>query len=75
MMENQRGYGRKWYYGSLGIKDTTPQCWTCKAPVVRKFKRPLFSYRGKVWITIAVGLALFWIGAAQVISELTYQIQ
>ena len=52
------------------IKVTTPQCW-CENEV----KRPLFSYRGKVWIAIAVGLALFWIGAAQVISELTYQIQ
>ena len=52
------------------IKVTTPQCW-CEKEV----NRPLFSYRGKVWITIAVGLALFWVGAAQVISELTYQIQ
>ena len=52
------------------IKVTTPQCW-CEKEV----KRPLFSYRGKVLIAIAVGLALFWIGAAQVISELTYQIQ
>ena len=52
------------------IKVTTPQYW-CEKEV----KRPLFSYRGKVWIAIAVGLALFWIGAAQVISELTYQIQ
>lgn len=52
------------------IRVTTPQCW-CDKDV----KRPLFSYRGKVCIAIAVGLALFWIGAAQVISELTYQIQ
>ena len=52
------------------IRVTTPQCWRDK-----EVKRQLFSYRGKVWIAIAVGLALFWIGAAQVISELTYQIQ
>ena len=45
------------------IKVTTPQCW-CDNEV----KRSLFSYRGKVWIAIAVSLILFWIGAAQVIS-------
>ena len=71
MMENQRGYGRKWYYGSLGIKDTTPQCWTCKAPVVRKFKRPLLSYRGKVWCWIVIGLAAFWSIGFEVVQELT----
>ena len=51
-------------------KVTTPQCW-CDKDV----KRPLFSYRGKVWIAIAVGLVVAWIGVAQVIAELTYQIQ
>ena len=52
------------------IKVTTPQCWCDK-----EVRRPLFSYRGKVLIAIAAGLILFWAGAAQVISELTYQIQ
>lgn len=70
-MENQRGYGRKWYYGSLGIKDTTPQCWACETPIVRKFKRPLLSYRGKVWCCIAVGLAAFWSIVWEVVQELT----
>ena len=71
MMENQREYGRKWYYGSLGIKDTTPQCWSCRKPVIREFKRPLLSYRGKVWCCIAVGLAAFYSLAYAVIQELT----
>ena len=71
MMENQREYGRKWYYGSLGIKDTTPQCWSCRKPVMREFKRPLLSYRGKVWCWIAVGLAAFYSLAYAVIQELT----
>ena len=71
MMENQRAYGRKWYYGSLGIKDTTPQCWSCRKPVMREFKRPLLSYRGKVWRWIAVGLAAFYSLAYAVIQELT----
>ena len=52
------------------VKVTTPQCW-CENEV----RRPLFSYRGKVWIAIAVGLAVAWIGVAQVIAELTYQIK
>ena len=52
------------------IKVTTPQCWREK-----EVKRQLFSYRGKVWIAIAAGLVMFWIGAAKVISELTYQIR
>ena len=71
MMENQRVYGRKWYYGSLGIKDTTPQCWACETPVVRKFKRPLLSYRGKVWCWIIVWLAAFYSLSYAVIQELT----
>ena len=71
MMENQREYWRKWYYGSLGIKDTTPQCWSCRKPVMREFKRPLLSYRGKVWCWIAVGLAAFYSLAYAVIQELT----
>ena len=52
------------------VKVTTPQCW-CENEV----KRTLFSYRGKVWIAIAVGLAVAWIGVAQAIAELTYQIK
>ena len=52
------------------IRVTTPQCW-CENEV----KRPLFSYRGKVWIAIAAGLVIAWIGVAQVIAELTYQIK
>lgn len=52
------------------IRVTTPQCW-CE----NEMKRPFFSYRGKVWIAITIGAVLFWIGAAQVIAELTYQLQ
>ena len=70
-MENQRAYGRKFYYGSLGIKDTTPQRWTDAKPVFRKFKRPLLSYRGKVWCWIVMGLAAFWSVGFEVVQELT----
>ena len=71
MMENQRVYGRKWYYGSLGIKDTTPQCWSCRKPVMREFKRPLLSYRWKALCWTAIGLAAFWLIGLAVVQELT----
>ena len=48
------------------IKVTTPQCW-CENEV----KRPLFSYRGKVWCWIVMGLAAFWSIVFEVVQELT----
>ena len=65
MIENPRHYVRH------GVRDTTPQCFTDAAPVVRKFKRPLFSYRGKVWCLIVIGLAAFWSVGFEVVQELT----
>ena len=71
MIEHQKMYGSRCYYGSLGIKDTTPQRWSDAKPVFRKFKRPLLSYRGKVWCWIAIGLAAFWSIGYAVVQELT----
>ena len=48
------------------FKVTTPQCW-CENEV----KRPLFSYRGKVWMSIAIGYSVFAALAIAVIAELT----
>ena len=48
------------------LKVTTPQCW-CE----NKVKRPLLSYRGKVWVSIAIGYVVFAFLAIHVIAELT----
>lgn len=48
------------------IRVTTPQCWYEK-----EVKRPLFSYRGKVWCWVALFLAAFWSISLAVVQELT----
>ena len=48
------------------FKVTTPQYWSYK-----KVKRPLLSYRGKVWVSIAIGYLVFAFLAIHVIAELT----
>ena len=71
MIESKRMYGRKLYYGSIGIKDSTQYHYTRQEPVYRKFKRPLLSYRGKIWCWIIAGLTVFYSLAYAVIQELT----